>query len=304
MRLRSEYEEAMRLLDFGLSKREVGRTLGIPMETIASWRRYGYGCLKSGPNHSLETYEEAMRYVAFGMNDCQISRLMGIPHRTIRGWRVGDTRSSPRSLRSKHNDERCPICGKGELHEKAYAYLLGLYLGDGHIVEVKRGVFRLSTYLDLRYPGIIEECRQALIAVRTNGSSKVTYQERDGCAQVSAYWKHWPCLFPQHGPGLKHLRPIVLTKWQEALANQFPGGLLRGLIHSDGTRGMNTIITKTKKYKYPRYQFTNYSADIREIFCNACDAYGVSWTQMNWRTIAVSRRTDVAKLDQIIGPKR
>ena len=27
-------------------------------------------------------------------------------------------------------------------------------------------------------------------------------------------WKHWPCLFPQHGPGRKHERPIVLEDWQ------------------------------------------------------------------------------------------
>ena len=302
MRPRSQYEEAMRWLDFGLTRRQVARATGIPVATIASWRRYGYGSPKSGPNHSLETYEEAMRYVAFGMNDCQISRLMRIPHRTIRSWRTGDTRSAPRS-RSKHNDDQCPICGSGRLDERASSYLLGLYLGDGYIVEVKRGVFRLSIYLDLKYPGIIEECNQALIDARTNGSSKVTYQERDGCAQLSAYWKHWPCLFPQHGAGPKHLRSIMLSDWQKAIAAQHPSGLLRGLIHSDGTRGTNTIVTKAKRYEYPRYQFTNHSADIRRIFCDACDAYGVAWTQMNWRTIAVSRRTDVARLDEIIGPK-
>jgi hypothetical protein len=31
---------------------------------------------------------------------------------------------------------------------------------------------------------------------------------------VSSYWKHWPCLFPQHGPGRKHERRIALVPWQ------------------------------------------------------------------------------------------
>ena len=26
--------------------------------------------------------------------------------------------------------------------------------------------------------------------------------------------KHWPCLFPQHGPGRKHTRKIELEQWQ------------------------------------------------------------------------------------------
>ena len=54
---------------------------------------------------------------------------------------------------------------------------------------------------------------------------------------------------------------------------------------------------------YPRYMFTNNSGDIRSIFCAACDAYDVRWTQTNWKTISVARRQDVARLDEVIGPK-
>lgn len=80
--------------------------------------------------------------------------------------------------------------------------------------------------------------------------------------------------------------------------------LLRGLIHSDGCRGLNRVRSKAAKwYEYSRYQVTNHAKDIREIFCRACDAYGVRWRQMNWKTIAVSRRSDVATLDLVIGPK-
>jgi hypothetical protein len=54
--------------------------------------------------------------------------------------------------------------------EPIYAYLLGLYLGDGHIVEMKRGVYRLSISQDERYPGLIAECARAMKLDRIIGS--------------------------------------------------------------------------------------------------------------------------------------
>lgn len=81
-------------------------------------------------------------------------------------------------------------------------------------------------------------------------------------------------------------------------------GLLRGLIHSDGTRGLNTIKHPQKTYAYPRYQFCNHSADIRAIFCEYCDKLGIEWRQMNRFNISVARSESVARLDQFIGPKR
>ena len=38
----------------------------------------------------------------------------------------------------------------------------------------------------------------------------VFHVEAPGTVVVQGHWKHWPCLFPQHGPGRKHERPIVL----------------------------------------------------------------------------------------------
>jgi hypothetical protein len=37
-----------------------------------------------------------------------------------------------------------------------YAYLLGVYLGDGHLVACRRDVYRLSIACDAAYPGLIE----------------------------------------------------------------------------------------------------------------------------------------------------
>lgn len=121
------------------------------------------------------------------------------------------------------------------------------------------------------------------------------------CVEVSAYWRSWPCLFPQHGPGKKHERPIVLAGWQQALAGRWPQELLRGLIHSDGCRFQNT---GRGGWSCPRYSFTNRSADILEIFCRACEQVGVRWTLSGSDTVYVSRKADVAALDRFIGPKR
>ena len=90
-----------------------------------------------------------------------------------------------------------------------------------------------------------------------------------------SYWNHWPCLFPQHGLGPKHSRSITLVKWQQEIVDAYPGRLLRGLIHSDGSRDLNVVNAQS----YPRYQFANISADIHEIFCRAAEAFGVHWTR-------------------------
>lgn len=52
----------------------------------------------------------------------------------------------------------------------------------------------------------------------------------------------------------------------------------------------------------PRYSFSNRSEDIRGIFCHACDQLAVHWTRSGER-IYVSRKADVARLDDFIGPK-
>jgi hypothetical protein len=120
-------------------------------------------------------------------------------------------------------------------------------------------------------------------------------------------WKHWPCLFPQHGPGRKHERKLVLADWQREIVTAHPAELLRGLFHSDGCRSANwatrPVAGVKKRYDYPRWQFVNHSADIRQWCCDALDQLGIPWRQSSWKTISVSRREGVAALDALIGPK-
>lgn len=122
------------------------------------------------------------------------------------------------------------------------------------------------------------------------------------CVDVSSYWKAWPCLLPQHGPGKKHARLIRLEDWQKVLVERYPELLLRGLIHSDGHQTF--INTGRNNWTCPRYGFSQVSDDIRGIFCDTCDLVGLRWTKSGTRTIYVSRKADVARLDQFVGPKR
>jgi hypothetical protein len=237
----------------------------------------------------------ALRTVRWGMNDCEISRLTGIPRVTIREWRCNGGRVG------RIGSDLCPRCHPAKrLDGSRYTYLLGMYLGDGCLTPHSRGVFRLRIALDIRYPSIIAECRDAIEHIVVGHTRKAGNAFSPGCFVSSAYWQHWPCLLPQHAPGRKHLRKILLTQWQEQIVDEYPDRLLRGLIHSDGSRDLNWVNGKS----YPRYSFSNASRDIQSIFCATCDKLGVHWTQPFWKTISIARRPDVAKLDSIIGPKR
>jgi len=218
-----------------------------------------------------------------------------VPRETIRDWRRSGR--SGRVLQARV-DESCPICGPAHLDEGEYAYLLGLYLGDGCLSEHRRGVFKLRISLDSRQPMIIEECARSMAIVARG--RRVGRQAGRGCTIVGAYWKHWPCVFPQHGPGPKHSRRIELAPWQQQLTSAHPDRLLRGLVHSDGCRVENRVAGKT----YPRYLFSNRSGDIQRLFCAACADFGVSWTQPSFKEISVAKARDVARLDVVIGPKR
>jgi hypothetical protein len=131
-------------------------------------------------------------------------------------------------------------------------------------------------------------------------SNRVAMKNRQGCADVYSNSKHWPCLLPQHGPGLKHGRAIVLLAWQRLIVDRFPAPLLRGLIHSDECRVPN----KVNGREYPRYEFSNASSDILSLFARACDLLDVQWRPRGPRTVSVARRASVLRLDQFIGPKR
>jgi len=255
----------------------------------------------------MRTVEEVARVlslIAAGLNDCEIERRTGIPRRTILGWRNGRV---PRFARSGAR-RSCKQCGHpahdfAALPMPAYAYLLGIYLGDGMVSDHGRS-HRLTIFLDRKYPRVVRECRTAMATVMPTSKVSLYQRPNERTDEVYSYSKAWPCLLPQHGPGKKHTRRIQLVSWQRELIEKQPGGLVRGLIHSDGCRHLNTIRHPKKTYAYYRYEFTNLSADIRRIFCDACNSLGIEWRVMNAKTISVARRDSVSVMDRHVGQKR
>src|SRR3954468_15668933 len=161
---------------------------------------------------------------------------------------------------------------------------------------------------DVAYPRIITDCCEAIAAAVPGRIAHVHRHPIHASVRIESGWKRWPEVFPQHGPGRKHMRSIVLQDWQQRIVDEFPWHFLRGLLHSDGCRGVNRFETKlpsgrVAQYEYPRWFFSNLSADIRGLFCATCEQAGVRWTQSNHRNISVSHRRSVALLDEHVGAK-
>ncbi len=130
---------------------------------------------------TLEEYDRVSALKDRGYGASAIAHPVGIPRSTVRGWMDGPAPGATRRA-----------LAEAPLDLPACVYLLGIYLGDGCISEHACGIYRLRLHLDLGYPGIVDECHAAMQAVAPR----------------------WAELFPQHGPGRKHERPIELTAWQ------------------------------------------------------------------------------------------
>ncbi|MFF8674862.1 transcriptional regulator [Streptomyces sp. NPDC015242] len=246
--------------------------------------------------YDVSTRKRALALVAQGRSLNSVSRETGISRAAIRSWQ---DRLEPLP--------RTPPPGAGlPADERAYAYLLGLYLGDGCISGHPRGTgYYLRIACADAWPGLIDACETAMRAISPTGRA-YRVQAR-GYVSVVGYSRHWPHFFPQHGPGKKHDRPIVLEPWQQAIVGAHPWEFIRGLVHSDGCRITNwttrTVAGEPKRYEYPRYFFTNLSPDIISLFTTALDQVGVAWKRANTRNISIARKASVALMDAHVGPK-
>jgi hypothetical protein len=168
----------------------------------------------------------------------------------------------------------------------------------------RRGGVLLRICLDTGYHGIIDDCWAAMVLSMPRCRPGLVPRSGVQVVQVQASGKLWLHAFPQHGPGRKHERKIALEAWQQEIVTHHPQEFVRGLIHSDGCRTTTRFSTtlpsgRVAEYAYARYFFSNLSADIRGLFCTACEAIGVRWTLSNPRNVSVAHRASVARLDAI-----
>ena len=179
-----------------------------------------------------------MRLCDQGLSARAVGRRLGVPDRTVRMWRAGFVPKPTR--RSKPPDFEA-------LPPEDYAYLLGLYLGDGWIAAIGGRTFSLRISLDQRYPAIIAAAARAMASVNPGKRVRI-WRRRESDAVVASFWVHWPTVFPQLGPGPKHARRIVMQDWQERITAAYPETFIRGLIHSDGSRYRAVVRSRGREY--------------------------------------------------------
>jgi hypothetical protein len=230
-----------------------------------------------------------------GLTTAAISRRLCVSRAAVSEW-LG----SPERALAPRNSSRCFACTAAPCpYPDTYAYLLGQYLGDGYLVTSIR-VPKLRIACSDAYPAIAAEVDAAMLRVSGNRPGAVAGV---GCSDRYTYWMHWPCLLPQHGPGMKHSRPIVRADWQRAIVDEHPWSLIRGLIQSDGCRTTNRVVVHGVAYAYPRYFFSNESRDILQIMGDALDRVAVAWRFNRPNCISIAKRDAVALMDEHVGPK-
>src|SRR5947209_3314442 len=166
--------------------------------------------------HEIATRRIALELLDIGLTRRDVCRILDISYNSTYRWQrrlMPSPKAAPIISCFRCNDDGPP-------DPDAYLYLLGQYLGDGHIRPSGRSIC-LSITCCTDYPEIDAAVAAAMRAV-VNVS--VFYRGRPGvgCRNVESTTRHWLHLFPQHGPGLKHERAIVLEPWQTALVDRDP----------------------------------------------------------------------------------
>jgi len=252
----------------------------------------------------MRTYEEHQRILQLwerGFNKLAISQITDIPRRTV----VDVIKRHENVASLKEQQEQALKLRQQELNTRewdaerrcAYAYLLGMYLGDGYIGKVGRThKLRISLYIIYKY--IMDNCAKAMAIVLPNYKVSFVRVPNTNGGEVCSCTNMWLDLFPQHGKGVKHKRKIELVDWQREITHEYPLEFFRGLYHSDGTRIEPVIYNRV----YARYQFTQVSTDIQQIFAETCQQLGIHYT-FHGINFTIARRKDVNYLDSVIGPK-
>jgi hypothetical protein len=250
---------------------------------------------------SKREFLKVTQLAAKGHCDQEIERITGIPRRTVSGWRRGETRLLERS--------RCAGYSKGDhdfskLPSGAYAYLLGLYLGDGCISANHRGSGASASLLTPPTPASSPSA-----ALHSRRSSRPRLRGGVCGAAATAVTSRCgrsigPASFLSTVPGAS-----ICDQSAWSLGRRRSWGRIAS--HSSGADPQRRHPNRRHRAQgllcpagAPRYAFSNKSEDIKRLFCESCDALGVRWTRPSDCQIAIYRKESVARLDEFVGPKR
>ena len=148
-----------------------------------------------------------------GVFDRENAEICDVSIRSIRHWRHGDRRNV--ESRNRESTPKCPRCDHRPLDEMAYSYLLGLYLGDGHIAHARKTLSRRRSLVRVSALFLHQLLGRYLATLR-----RITRYARSCLAAVQA--DHNFCGSAQRGRPAGSIRRIqVLDK---APASRLQGG--------------------------------------------------------------------------------
>ena len=226
-------------------------------------------------------YETMCNLHDSGKTKLEIASILGVDRGTVTKW----LKEKPKNI------DRLDFLSIIKNENKIYSYILGLYLGDGYINKTDRA-YRLRIFLDKKYSFLNDFVKEKMEKLFIYNKVGVNFEKSD-CYELSVYNKNLPDMFPQHGGGAKHTRPIILEEWQVSIIDWLE--LIKGLFHSDGSY----YFDRDKDY----YDFTNKSPEILELFKIGCEQINVNFTQPSKFHIRIGKRKDVKILKELIGTK-
>lgn len=250
--------------------------------------------------YNIKIIENVLSEYEKNKNISHISKIFDIPRATIKYWINSNILNSIKIREDIDRESIGSVYEHISLNKKDYSFILGLYLGDGCITENGRNnsSYKLRIAQDNKYPNVISIIQNSLSNFFGKDSKLINGK---GCTHITIYDKYLPIYFPQHGKGFKHDRKIKLNDFQSKNIDDVE--LLRGLWLSDGS----FYIAKHGKYEYERYNFTNKSVDLIEIFGCLLDKLDVKYSKRIKRngvwTIEVQNRKYVSILKDILGTK-
>ena len=242
----------------------------------------------------IEEVRRALELHAEGVPTAEVARRTAIPRSTIRYWL---DRSLPYERRVSGSCQPCPFIER--MPTGPDAYLLGLYLGDGCLSESVAACSAFASRWTRDTPASSTSAvglwpfrsrtkwagcsaRDASRFTRTPSTGSVSFRSTASAPSICGP----SCL--HSGSSRSPLTAIRTCFFEDSCS-------------SDGWRGTNRV---PGGYEYPRYMFSNRSADIRQLFQAGCQRMAINCRPTGKWQVAVSRRKDVARMDVFIGTKR